>query len=1081
MNLKYAIKQFDQIRLMMKDGWYRDCLALLDELIPEFEAAQDWERYIQSLNDRGKCLWKSNLLYGHTAEMEFNHSKAIQHLGELHGETARSYTNLGIAYTLHSKYEMALACYEKSLSINLQLFGENYIETAVNYNNIGSIYSNMGQHDKAIPYYHKGYDIFLQTLGENHPDIALTLKNLGVCYCRKGEQDKGLSYSEKALDIELQFYGEMHHETAKSYSDIGHQYYLKYQYEKALIYLKKSLSIRLEVLGELHPETAWSYHNLSSVYNSMRDSEMAIIYIEKCLHIRLQILGEWNMDTAWGFYHLGSVYASKGLLDESTEQYIKCMEIILRLNDESSPHLGGVYTNIGFNYNAQNNFSKAIEYHLKSLHLWINQYGETHPYVGIAYNNLGTAYKAIGEIDLAIDYFEKCLSNWVVSYGERHNYTAVCLHNLAIVHTEKAQFQSAYKYYQQALVSLLPDYSFNSFYTLPSYDIIVPSKELMEVFLSFSNDSLSCYNKNGHQELDFALSWYYSLHATQLIDLTRKSFRSEESKLALGKFSKEVYTTAVDLSWKVGLQTENNNLEKACNEIQELNPDIDLPIPNRALHEAFYCSEKSKSSVLLSSFIESVAKSNSGIPQPLLDEEQRLKLKLSALQNELEEEQCKKNEQQNPEQIKGLKMQIYDLKLKRDSLLSQFETDYPDYFLLKYQTNTVSVKTLQSSLPNDVCLLEYFISGNKLYTFAITFDNFVVLKSLLPEDFDEEVSDFLRFGVGTKGIAEMDKDEYLTLGFKLYQLLIAPVIEKLPLEKDSKLIIIPDGILSRLPFETLLIRETNAGESYSNLPYLLNEYEISYHFSATLWHYQLCKHSEDQIQPKPSTYLGIAPVYSNATNSEILPFSTSQQNDEQLQSVAATRSRFINGMEYRELIYSEDEVQAIQDLFSDKGATCKTLLHEEATISKFNTEAENYQFIHIAAHAGFRENQPELTGIIFSPDIQENRQPVFYLSDAFNLKIKADLVVLSCCESGIGEEKQGEGIFALNRGFLFAGAKNIVFTLYKVYDYQSSQLVKYFFKYVLEGKTYSGALRKAKQEMISNKNMPLFWSGYVLI
>ncbi len=1079
--LEQAIAQLEITSQLIKEGQYKECIPLCEMVIPVFEEAQEWEKYIRSLNDWGKCLWKSGQLKSKAVEMETTLNEALLHLGAFHPETARCYTYLGLAYIVDNKFDMAFECYEKSLQLNLDLFGEIHPEVATNYNNIGAVLLVKGHYDQAISYYEKSLKIHLQTVGELHPDTAVILKNIGLCFSRKGEYDKALGYDERALEIELQTVGELHHETAKSYNDIGHVLYLKGNYESAVSYLKKGLSLRIETLGEMHPETAWSYDNLGNVFNAMGDSEMAIIYAEKGLHIRLQTLGELNMDTSWSYYILGGIHKSKGMTKEAIEYYEKAKEINIKVLGEFSPHLAGIYTNLGIVYYKIGDFKQAIEIHKKSLHLWLKQFGESHPYVGLSYNNLGTVCKKIGEIDAAIGYFEKCLANWLISLGERHKHTAICYHNLGIVHTDKLLYSSAFEYYQKAMVSLLPYFAFESIYSLPDKDQIVPSKELREVLLSFSNDLLQCYVCHSHQKQDLVCAWYFSLLAVQLIDLMRQSYRTDNSKLALGEQAKEVYTNAVNLCWEVSLHSTTEELMVACSFIQQLNPSQKLPLPNQALHQSFYCSEKNKSSVLLSSLNDSEAKLGSSIPPALLELEQELRLELSSLQIQLEEELYKKDELQNAEQIANLKIQLYDLKLKHDGLLAQFERDYPDYYELKYQTKVVNIEQLQASLPLDACLVEYLCSGKQLYIYAVTTNEFVVFQSDYSEDFELYVKDFLRFGVGVNSVYEIDKEEYLHLAYKLYQTLLEPVIDKLALEKETKLIIIPDGILTKLPFEALLVNASEVNEAYSELPYLIQDFEISYHFSATLWHYQYCKPPTKHKQPPSSTYLGIAPVYSDSSNTELPKTTTYPSLEHSEEMVSATRSRVIGGLDCKELVYSEEEVCAIEKMFSLQGADGKTLLHQEATISKFSNEVRQYRYIHIAAHADFKESRPELTGIIFSPEEQSTGQSVLYLTDAYNLQINADLVVLSCCDSGIGEEVNGEGVFAMNRGFLYAGARNVVFTLYKVYDRQSSHLVQQFFHYVLEGMPFGSALRYAKLDMIKIKNTPLFWSGYVLI
>ena len=104
------------------------------------------------------------------------------------------------------------------------------------------------------------------------------------------------------------------------------------------------------------------------------------------------------------------------------------------------------------------------------------------------------------------------------------------------------------------------------------------------------------------------------------------------------------------------------------------------------------------------------------------------------------------------------------------------------------------------------------------------------------------------------------------------------------------------------------------------------------------------------------------------------------------------------------------------------------------------------------------------------------------MEETYHLDLQADLVVLSSCESGIGKLVQGEGMMAVNRGFLYAGANQVISTLFKVYDKPSSLLTQYLFEAILEGESYTSALRQAKLRLLEEEKVDVkSWCGFVLI
>ncbi len=130
------------------------------------------------------------------------------------------------------------------------------------------------------------------------------------------------------------------------------------------------------------------------------------------------------------------------------------------------------------------------------------------------------------------------------------------------------------------------------------------------------------------------------------------------------------------------------------------------------------------------------------------------------------------------------------------------------------------------------------------------------------------------------------------------------------------------------------------------------------------------------------------------------------------------------------------------------------------------------------------DEYPKLSGIVFHPNEEatEIHDSVLSMGEMYQLQLQADLVVLSSCESGIGKLAKGEGMMAINRGFLYAGAKNVIYTLFKVLDKPSSELCEALFAEILEGKTYTEALRLAKLRLIQRTDVdPKSWSGFVLL
>lgn len=193
----------------------------------------------------------------------------------------------------------------------------------------------------------------------------------------------------------------------------------------------------------------------------------------------------------------------------------------------------------------------------------------------------------------------------------------------------------------------------------------------------------------------------------------------------------------------------------------------------------------------------------------------------------------------------------------------------------------------------------------------------------------------------------------------------------------------------------------------------------------------------------------------------------------------------MDGEHFNELHYSAGEVKSIAGMFESKGAPGRGFFHDDASEDNFKSNAGKYRYIHIATHGLLNEEHPELSGLIFSQpkDSIFAEDGILYSAECYNLELSADLVVLSSCESGVGQLLKGEGLMALARGFLYSGARNIVHSLWKIDDKNTSVLMIELYKNILAGKNQAEALRLAKLKLIQNQAtaFPTTWSCFILI
>jgi CHAT domain-containing protein len=148
-------------------------------------------------------------------------------------------------------------------------------------------------------------------------------------------------------------------------------------------------------------------------------------------------------------------------------------------------------------------------------------------------------------------------------------------------------------------------------------------------------------------------------------------------------------------------------------------------------------------------------------------------------------------------------------------------------------------------------------------------------------------------------------------------------------------------------------------------------------------------------------------------------------------------------------------------------------------------DLSQYRFIHLATHGLLNTVHPELSGVVLSlfDENGADTNGFLRLNDIFNLNLPAELVVLSACETGLGKDVQGEGLVGLTRGFMYAGAKRVVVSLWNVNDSATAELMTKFYQQMLEkGVNPVAALRAAQLEMMKTQawKAPYYWAAFVV-
>ena len=331
--------------------------------------------------------------------------------------------------------------------------------------------------------------------------------------------------------------------------------------------------------------------------------------------------------------------------------------------------------------------------------------------------------------------------------------------------------------------------------------------------------------------------------------------------------------------------------------------------------------------------------------------------------------------------------------------------------------SAIDTSALRALLPADETLVEYFYGGDELYTFVATRDGVSATRL----DGGGLAADVIAL---RRAIQQPSDSSWKEPARKLYLRLVAPVRERLG---TPNLVVVPHGALHYLPFNAL-----NDGDRL-----LVQSYAIRLLPAATV-----LKFLQAEPPEKPGTLLALG-------------------------------NPDLGDKEY-DLPFAQAEAEAVAKTMPHSRA----LVRRDASRAAFRKYASDFRFIHIASHGDFEPERPLDSSVLLAPEGTDDGR--LTVSDLYSMRIGADLVTLSGCETGLGRIANGDDVVGLTRGFLYAGTRTIVASLWQVDDRATGDLMIAFYRSIANGLSKRDALRAAQLEQLGKQRHPYFWAAFQL-
>ncbi len=747
---------------------------------------------------------------------------------------------------------------------------------------------------------------------------------------------------------------------------------------------------------------------------------------------------------------LGVVYGTTHKYKQAEENHLIALQISEHLYGIESQEVAASNNNLGQIY-LETDPDKALEYFDKALATYQKVHGANHPKIAIANTNIGFANRRLEQFGDAIVNFENALATWQKIYPNGHPSQALVLTNLGQTYRQMKNSEAALGYFEKSLEQYKKSYGEKHSDIADTYNQIGILKlegqnptEAIAYFQKAIVANSPTFNSQEAKQNPVVKEYYngigllYSLRykaqglESQYYEATLKL---EDLRLALAclhacdSLIDDIRHHSSDESDKIALGEIANEVYEDGVRVAQAISEITVG-SKKYKEEAFYFAEKSKSAVLQESIADAQAKSFSGIPSKLLVQEKTLKSTIALLSQKISQKPSMLEE-------KKLREDLFSLNIEYNAFIKKLEKEYPNYFNLKFNQSTPTVAALQNKLDSETALVSFFVAekSKRIYQFLISKNKFRVNNLTLPENFDKLVRGF------NNSLYYSDFATYKKTSLGLVRVLVPRFPKAI-----KQLVIIPSGRLGTLPFEALPLNATKI-TAFNTVEFVVKRYSVSYEFSAAL----MAQKGVKSLTPNAASIYLCAPV------------------------------QFPTKDNLSELPGTEKEVSAIALLFGNSSHVAKFTEANETDIKA--STLSDYNYLHFATHGVVDEAEPELSRLFLNTGTKDDGN--LFSGEIYNLQLKAELAVLSACQTGLGKFSKGEGVIGLSRALTYAGAKSIIVSFWSVADESTSELMTGFYKILLddEGKNFAKALRQTKLELINHQKFsaPYYWAPFVLI
>lgn len=888
---------------------------------------------------------------------------------------------------------------------------------------VAEVYSALGDDEKAILSGERALRLAQRV--EYVEGEARTRQALGNAFAQKSENwPEALQAYKQALELWKNL-GDTDRQglVLQSMSVI---LWLQRQFDQALDHAQRARHLHHtagNLSGEANALVTWG-----AIQLDQGDTAQALENLQKALSLSRKALDE---DVgAQALFNLARLYMVRGEYEAALRAFKEVQAINVRLGSRNSfgyilQALGSVYFNLGQPEKALAEYGQALK---------VSQKEKDAELQARLLANSGWIHQARGDLQKALELYDQAMSILEPS--------SQTLHNSGVAYTAIGQPEKGISFLERAL-KLRENQRTAEAATRLELGTAYQKSGKPGRATAYFRSSLELAERIGNTGLQAEGLFRWAMldrDEGRLEEALRKIKRSLE---IIESVRSRVVTDSLRTSFFASKREYYDFYLDLLMRLEELHP-------GKYQSEAFEASERARARSLLDLVAEGKIDVTEGVPDELKGREIELMARLSILQDLLGSKAVTTGD---PQEAEALKKRLSQAQDEMERFESEIRTRYSHYAEMQYPA-PLRLQEVQRLLDDGTALLQYFIGQDRAVLFIVTRDRLESYRLPPQAEIARRVAAVHQV-LQERSLRSLRR--YREAASRLYATLVAPA--EATLARKPSLLIAPDGPLYVLPFEALLTDGASRSRSFRELPYLLRRHAISYIPSASVLE-ELRQPRAAAPRPAPISFLAFAdPVYGAESKGAVVRGASMGPKRGKLEQLPASRA----------------EVQKIASLYPEKQV--QLYLGEAATEKnvKGNRLLEGATQVHFATHASVNPEHPELSGL-------ELTDGTLQVREIFNLRLSADLLTLSACETGLGQQVTGEGMIGLTRAFFFAGAKSLLVSLWPVLDRSTPDLMVHFYENLKSSEQKADALQHAKLAMIESEDYshPYYWAPFIL-